>query len=291
MAAWSMTGMGYGRIVEGDIQVEAEVRSVNRKQFDLELSGAMEVLRLEPVWRGMIQQRISRGRVQCQIRVSSLTGGETGYDAAVLRGAVHELRALAETLDVPFDMRLEGLLALPGATRSRAAELSPEQLEHGGRAALTMALDAWQTMREQEGSALATDLLTRLARLADLRDEIVVRAPTVPQHYCELLRKRIAALGVSVEVDDVALAREVAICADRCDISEEMTRLASHLVHFRGLLADAKPMGRQCDFLCQEMHREVNTTGSKANDAEISRRVIEMKAIIEAIREQVQNLE
>ena len=291
MAAMSMTGMGRASAAERGVRVDAELRCVNRKQFDFDLSAPSEVAAFDRRWREIVQQGISRGRVQCQIRVAFADGGETSYDVEAVRRKVAELQALAAQAGVPCDIGLASLVAMPGMTRTPASGLEPEALERLVAAALRQAVASLNGMRAAEGAALATDLFGRIAALETNRREMAALAPQVPQRYQEALKRRVAELGVSLVDGEAVLAREVALCADRCDISEELTRLDAHLHHFLALLDSTEPAGRQLDFLCQEMHREVNTAGSKAGDAAIARLVIEMKAGIEAIREQVQNLE
>lgn len=291
MAAMSMTGMGRASVAEAGVRVEVELRSVNRKQFDFDLSAQAEVAAFDRRWREIVQQGVSRGRVQCQIRMAFADGGETTYDVEAVRRKAAELQALAAQAGVPCDIGLASLLAMPGMTRTPASGLEPEALERLVATALRQAVASLNGMRAAEGAALAADLFGRIAALESRRREMAGLAPQVPQRHQEALKRRVAELGVSLVDGDAALAREVALCADRCDISEELTRLDAHLRHFLALLDSAESAGRQLDFLCQEMHREVNTAGSKAGDAAIARLVIEMKAFIEAIREQVQNLE
>lgn len=291
MAAMSMTGMGRASVAEAGVRVDVELRCVNRKQFDFDLSAPPEVGAFDRRWREIVQHGISRGRIQCQIRVSFADGGETFYDVKAIRRKASELQTLAEQVGVPFDIGLASLMAMPGMTRTAASGLAPEALERLVADALRGAVASLNGMRAAEGAALAADLFGRLEALETRRQEMAALAPQVPRRYQEALLRRVAELGVSLVDGDAALAREVALCADRCDISEELTRLDAHRHHFLSLLDSSEPSGRQLDFLCQEMHREVNTAGSKAGDAAIAKLVIEMKAIIEAIREQVQNLE
>ena len=291
MAAKSMTGMGRGSATEAGVRVEAELRSVNRKQFDFDLSAPAEVAASERRWSGIVQEGVSRGRVQCQIRVAFAEGGDVAYDVEAIRRKAAALREVAEQAGVPYDIGLASLVAMPGMARTPASGLAPDALERLVTTALRQAAASLDGMRAAEGAALAADLFGRVAALEAKRREIAALAPQVPLRYQEALKRRVAELGAPLVDGDAALAREVALCADRCDVSEELTRLDAHLRHFLALLDAPEPVGRQLDFLCQELHREVNTCGSKAGDAAIARIVIEMKAGIEAIREQVQNLE
>jgi uncharacterized protein (TIGR00255 family) len=157
--------------------------------------------------------------------------------------------------------------------------------------ALTQALDALAAMRAAEGAVLAADLRARLVRLADVLPALRERAPGITADYRVALLKRLEGVSLRLPADDPSLLREIALFADRCDISEEITRLASHFAQAHDLLASPEPCGRALDFLCQELFREINTIGAKANDATLAKLVIAFKADLEAFREQVHNVE
>jgi uncharacterized protein (TIGR00255 family) len=205
---------------------------------------------------------------------------------------VGALRAAAEKLGLADDLTASALLRLPDVLRPRVMPDDPLELWPQIDRAAQAALESLDVMRRREGQALEQDLRTRFAALERLSKEIMSLAPAVPASYKAVLEKRLAELlGPGCVADPALLAREVAVFADRCDVSEEMTRLASHFAQVDKVLDASGACGRTLDFLCQELFREINTTGSKANDAEISRLVIEFKAGLEAAREQVQNVE
>ncbi len=291
MAAISMTGFGSGG-AEGDgVRVEVEIVAVNRKQFDFLFAAPPEVGAFERVCRERVSQRISRGRIQMQVSVRAVDGSSGRWDLEAVRAQVDDLRRLAREVGLSEAVTLRDLLGLPDFNRAASRRFDPAVLERLLMDALAVSLERLCEMRRIEGAALAVDLRNRLDALRAHRDDVAAAAAEVPRRHQEILRRRIAELGVTVAIDDPVLAREVALCADRSDVTEELTRLTAHVDHVLAVLAGAEPCGRKLDFLCQEMHREVNTIGSKAGDASIAAVVIEMKALVETIREQVQNLE
>ena len=291
MSAISMTGFGRGSAESGGVRIEVELNTVNRKQFDFSLMIPQDLASLERLCRERVNARISRGRVQCQIKVSFIGSEDVGYDVEAIRRQAAKLAKLSELTGVPNDMGLSEMLKMPELMQSAATRLKADEVWPIVESALNAAVASLAGMRATEGAALAKDLSTRIESLEKKRLAIAELAPTVPKRYREALMRRVEELGVSLPVDDASLAREVALCADRCDISEELTRLHAHFEHFVSLFNLPEPCGRPLDFLCQEMNREVNTIGSKATDTEITRTVIDMKSGIEAVREQVQNLE
>lgn len=291
MAAISMTGFGRGCAESDGVRVEVELASVNRKQFDFSFSAPSALSPFESKCRDAVNGRVTRGRVQFQATVSSTDAEGTGYDIEAIKLKASQMQKLADLTGLPNDLTLSAILAMPDVALSTARRLSDDALWAVLNKALAVAIDALCAMRRTEGEALAKDLAKRVTSLRNHRDHVAVLAPEVPKRYQELLIKRIADLGVTLPVDDASLAREIALCAERWDVAEELTRLETHFDHFTALMDSSEPCGRQLDFLCQEMNREVNTIGSKANDAGIASTVIEMKSMVEAIREQVQNLE
>lgn len=291
MATISMTGYGFGTAESGGVRVDVELNSVNRKQFDFALSVSPELAFSERSCRELVQKHISRGRVQCQIKTAFHDGGDTEYDVEAIKLKAAQMARLAEVTGVENDIALSDILAMPNMTMSAAGRLSRGEMQMLIVRALELALASLSKMKATEGASLGKDIASRIEDIRAMRAQVAAWAPEVPRRYQETLMRRIAELGSPLPEGDVSLAREVALCADRCDISEELTRLDTHLDHFMALLASAGPCGRPLDFLCQEINREVNTVGSKANDARIAGTVIDMKSALEAVREQVQNLE
>ena len=296
MAIRSMTGFGRGEAEENGRGVTVELSAVNRKQFDCSLSLPRELSSLDTRIQTLIRTRVSRGYVKGVVTVATSVG-EAGGNAAgwgpeVIGKHLTALRDLAKRLGLADDLTASSLLCLPDLLRG-AAPLEPEKMWPLVERAGTLALKSLDTMRHREGAALEHDLRKRLTVLEKTAEQIAARAPMVPVTYQTLLTKRLGELlgEEGTAVDAALVAREVAVFADRCDVSEELTRLGSHFAQVVKTLDSGGTCGRTLDFLCQELFREINTTGSKANDAEISRHVIAFKAALEAMREQVQNIE
>lgn len=293
MTLVSMTGFGRGEAAGSGMCVEVELSSVNRKQFDLHVNLPRSLSAMEAQVHREVHRAISRGHVTCSVKVGlSDCSGERSVqlnDALAAR-YVQRLRQTARALDLRDDLSARTLALLPDVLRYEAVPASTEELWPLTRQALQQALTTLLKMKQQEGAALQKDIARRLRKLAALLNRIRKRSPRVPAAYRKALHQRIANAGVSLPDPD-ALAREVALFADRCDVAEEVTRLDSHFDQAADLMAAAEPVGRALDFLCQEMFREINTIGSKANDAAIIRQVIQFKAELERVREQVQNVE
>jgi uncharacterized protein (TIGR00255 family) len=217
--------------------------------------------------------------------------GAVRLDLERAAGYVEALRAASKALKLSGDVPVEALLRLPDVMLCEDVAQDSERVWPPLRQALGQALEQLQQMRAAEGEALASDIRKRFARLRKLAAQVAKRAPSVVRSYRQALEARIAAMKLADGPAPEQIAREVALFADRCDISEELVRLGSHFDQVDVLVGKAEPVGRAFDFLCQEILREINTIGSKANDARLSQLVIQMKAEQEAIREQVQNVE
>jgi uncharacterized protein (TIGR00255 family) len=295
MSLMSMTGRGTGAGAGRLARVEAELSSVNRKQLDVNVGLPRCLASFESQVQEKVQRALSRGRVTGEIRVTWAAAAQVAgvrVDEGLARANVVALRTAAKKLGLPDDLKASALLSLPEVVvfEHRAADI--EALWPLVEKALDAALASLQSMRKKEGAALGRDLRARLKQLATLAREIGTRAPAVAETYRANLLKRIGELlpGADLAGDERVL-KEIALFADRSDITEERVRLDSHLKQADGLLKTGGVTGRALDFLVQEMGREINTIGSKANDAEITRRVIAFKTELERIREQVQNIE
>ena len=295
MSLMSMTGRGTGAAAGRLARVEVALSSVNRKQLDVGVGLPRFMASFESRVQEQIQRALSRGRVTGEIHVTwaeSAPASRMRVDAGRARAHVAALRSAAKKLGLPDDLKATALLALPEVMVSgpRAADL--EALWPVVAQALDAAVAGLQAMRKKEGSALGRDLRARVKRLAALAREIGARAPAIAEAYRANLLKRIgAALPGTDLAGDERVLKEIALFADRSDLTEEQVRLSSHLRQADDLLKTGGVAGRTLDFLVQEMGREINTIGSKANDGEITRRVIAFKTELERIREQVQNIE
>lgn len=286
----SMTGHGRAVAEASGRRVTVEVRAVNHRFFDVKLRAPPLDPAVEDRITQAIRKRAERGSFSVTIRDDALGGGGgVRVDLAHARsvaGALDELRA-ALGLEEPVTLAL--VAAQPGVLQTGEPSHDPEAI----LAALDAALEELVAMRRREGAALGADLRARLDRLEALAREVEELAAAAPDEWRRRLEERLARLlqPTGMTLDEQRLAQEVAVLADRLDVTEELVRLRSHLEQARALVAEDAPVGRRLDFLVQELGREINTIGSKSQSAEIARRVVEAKAELERIREQVQNVE
>ncbi len=286
---YSMTGFGRASTSCANTTITIEIATVNRKQFDASINLPRELLAFDAPLQAKLKQIISRGAIKVNVTIAQTA---TEANTETVKPAIDRIQALAKSLGIDATLTLRDLLSIPEVTRSSSSLAPTPELYAQIEETLHAATDALQTMRAHEGAAMAQDLQNRLTQLAAIQDQIQQITPTLPALYKETLQKRITELlPQSVSLDPEALAKEVALFADKCDVTEEMTRLKAHFDHAQKIFADDKPCGRPLDFLCQEMFREINTTGSKANNATIAHHVIAFKALLETFREQVQNIE
>jgi uncharacterized protein (TIGR00255 family) len=288
----SMTGYGRGAAPLGSNTLTVQVSSVNRKTLDLAIRLPVEWESLEAMVGEQVRKVASRGRVSVVVELTGEKGaGEIVWDEAEIGAVLDRLSDLADARGLSF----QPTPALRGAianSRRRTAELPPaEDAVPAVKAALTEALRGFVAMRAKEGEALLIDFLTRLNTLRTHLDAIVARAPQVTVGYREQLLTRLRQAGLELDVNDERVLKEIALFADRCDVTEELTRLRSHLDQFTTVIKSAGEIGRKSEFILQEIGREVNTIGSKANDLPIARAVIELKNEIERVREQMANVE
>lgn len=294
MALNSMTGFGRGEAEAGGVRVCVELIAVNRKQFDLRLNMPRTLAVLEPRAQKLVGAAILRGSVTANVSVvwsDSAKRGTVRLDLERAAGYVEALRAAGKALKLAGDVPVEALLRLPDVMVCEDVTQDSERVWPVLQQALSQALAQLGQMRAAEGRALALDIRKRFTRLRKLAAQVARRAPGVVRAYRQTLDARIAAMKLVDGPAPEQIAREVALFADRCDISEELVRLGSHFDQVDVLVEKKEPVGRAFDFLCQEILREINTIGSKANDAQLSQRVIQMKAEQESIREQIQNVE
>lgn len=267
---------------------------MNRKQLEVAPSLPRELAELDAGVRNLVTAVVSRGRVNVVVRSESLTEASANVVRVdhVLAQQYHEaLKALAQKLELPTELTLPDLMRLPGIIGLQEAETSAEQAWPLIEEALTAALKQMNAMRDAEGTHLREEMETRMAQIESLLAAIREKALTVPETQRKVLRQRLEDAGLPLPLDDERLVKEIALFADRTDISEELSRAASHVKQFRAYLASAEPVGRSLDFLLQEFFREFNTMGSKCNNAEIAHHVVTAKTELEKIREQTQNIE
>jgi uncharacterized protein (TIGR00255 family) len=291
----SMTGYGRGECTAKGARITVELNSVNRKQAEVSLSVPAELESIESDLRDLILASVSRGRVSGRV-VLQYAGASRASAVAVnetqAKAYRRELSKLAKSLKIPDNLSLDSILRLPGVLESAQPTLDAKAFRAPIKRALGQALEGLLSMREKEGGNLGRDLAKRLAKLRRIVKRVAKLAPDVLKHHRERLIERLKKANVDVpDMDDDRLLREIVYYTDRTDITEELTRLDSHFVQLEECLSDVVPVGRKLDFLAQEMFREINTIGSKANDANISSEVVTLKTELEKIREQVQNVE
>ncbi len=290
----SMTGYGRGECSENGFKFSVELNSVNRKQSDISINMPKELIELEPRIRDEINAHLSRGRINVVVAFHRSSGdgaGQVELDTELAGAYAKAIARLQKQLKIEGPVTMDTILRAPGVMKLSESAVDIEAVWPCVERALKRALAQLIKMREKEGKHLANDLSDRLGLLEEGLRQIRAVAPEAVKRYREQLLARIKEAGIEVPVDDERLVKEVVFFADRCDITEELTRLESHFSQFRSHLKSTEPVGRTLDFLSQEMNREWNTIGSKANAVEISQVVVRMKAELEKIREQVQNIE
>src|SRR5256885_1861361 len=289
----SMTGYGRGETDHNGTKFSVELNSVNRKQSDIVVNLPRDLAELEPRIRQTINESISRGRTN--VVVSYHNGSSRPRNLALdvdLARSYHEaMRALQKDLDAPGEITIGAILQAPGVMRTPEEVIDSNTAWPAVESALGAALGDLIKMREREGKHLAKDLIRRLKAMRKQLKEIRSLHPDVVKKYRAALLERIQKAGVPISSDDERLIKEITFFADRADVSEELTRVESHLAQFAHHLRRHESVGRTLEFITQEIFRELNTLGAKANDAAISQRVVICKAELEKIREQIQNLE
>ncbi len=288
----SMTGFGRGEATTTTFHVEVEASSVNRKQAEVAINLPRGLAELEPILRKKTLSHFSRGRVNLAIKLTTLDPNASSLTIDTAKAQALKLAFDQLSLDLGQNFELTTQDFLRQADQFFLEKGYDLQLVLPAvEPALTQALTALTLARGEEGQALKTDLIQRLATLQNLTEQVTTIAPTVPVRQRELLTQRLKEANLEIDPNDERVLKEIALFCDRCDISEELTRLAAHFQKFTELLTTTDPVGRPLDFLCQELNREFNTIGSKANNSEIAHHIVNAKTELEKIREQVQNIE
>ena len=291
----SMTGYG---VAEQELplgKVAVEVRSLNHKYLDIALKLPRGFFTLEPKIRDLVQKRVSRGRVDLTVRVDPTSSTIPRYRLAADTGLAGEYLRLLNSIKEQYGLKGEVSIDHLAGVREIISFLEvTDNTELSGEGVITVteqALEGLDKSRQKEGAVLEADLRGRLGEVQRLAEEITGRAPLVVDAYRERLRERVRALLEGSDFDERRFHQEVAYFAERSDISEEVTRMESHLRQFESKITEEGPAGKGLDFLLQEMNREANTVGAKCTDADIAHKVIELKSELDKMREQVQNIE
>ena len=289
----SMTGFGAAELNTSAGRYTVEIRSLNHRFLEVLLRLPRELSPLEDRVRALVQARVLRGRVEVAIirenhgkRVRAVK-----IDVDLAKTFISALNDLKQALELSGTPDLSMLVGLPDMVKIEEQREDLEESWPAVAAGVTQAMDRLVGMRGTEGARLAQDLETRLDRLRERADEVERRAPHVVREYAARLTRRIGELAGGHPVEEGRIATEVAVFADRCDITEEVTRFRSHLVQMRETIQGEGAVGRTLEFIVQELGREANTMGSKANDLDITRTVIAIKGELESLREQIQNVE
>ena len=289
-----MTGYGTGSCQNDDLTITAEVRTVNHRFLDLHVRVPKEYAFLESEIQRVVRSRLARGRVDVSVGVSGTRGASRLVDASAARGYLEAARSLRQEFGLRDELGLDALLLLPGVIVDRETfdpkAADPALLELA-TACVRGAVDEVVCMREKEGRALRDDLLGHVEGLGSAVSGIRALAAAIPEEHRVRLQERLAQLDASAAVDPQRLAQEVALLAERSDIAEELSRLESHISQFTGWAREGGEVGKKMEFLLQEMQREVTTILSKAGSLEVTRLGVALKAELEKLREQVQNVE
>ena len=287
----SMTGYGRATAALGTQTLTVQVNSVNRKGLDLTMQLPEEWQPFESASGDAVRKVALRGKVHVAVEVAGHGHAAVEWDEAAVAGVLEQLGRLAAARGVPFEPTGELLWQIANAQRTGNKLPADEATGTILFKALDEALRGFSAMRAKEGQALLTDFLTRLEKLKTAMETIAQRAPRVTAVYREQLHQRLRQAGLELDVNDERVLKEVALFADRCDVTEEITRLRSHFKQLQDLLCSKGEIGRKTEFILQEIGREIHTIGSKANDLAISQQVIEFKNELERVREQIANVE
>ena len=288
----SMTGYGRGQSGTNGTQFSVELNSVNRKQSDVAVTLPRDLAELEPRVRDLINSEVSRGRLNVVIAChAGPSAQKAAIDSGLARTYFQAMRELQAELGAGGEVSIDTVLRAPGVVRVPEEQISLAEAWPHIEAALKEALMNLVSMRELEGKNLAKDLIHRLKTVRECLRKIRELHPNVLMKFRQSLQERIQKVGLELPIDDERIVKEVIFFADKSDITEELTRLESHFTQFAHHLRKNEPVGRTLEFMTQEIARELNTLGSKANDVEISQLVVTCKAEMEKIREQIQNIE
>ena len=289
----SMTGYGRSQVVVDGWEILIELRAVNHRYLDVNVKAPRSYGFLEDVLKKAAGSHISRGKVDIFVSITSLGTQETAImlNKELARGYLDALQELRDCFQLHDDISVMGIARMPDVLVSERVAIDIEALTQAVLQVFQQAVQEFDTMREREGSKLAADVSSRMDTILGLVAEVEKRSPERVFAYRERLEKRMNEILADMTVDPQRIVTEAAIFADKTAVDEETVRLRSHLHQLALMLEETKPIGRKLDFLVQEMNREANTIGSKANDIAMSNLVISLKAEIEKIREQIQNIE
>ena len=289
----SMTGYGRNREISGGRDIQMEVKSVNSRYLDASVRTGRLYSALEEKLKKLAASYISRGKVEMSLTIESVGGVKTNLliNREFVESYVRLLRELQEEYDLGGDVTVQTVASKPDTFLQTTPDEDMNEVWAAVEPIAKKAFESFLAMRRAEGERMAADILSHLNALEAIRQQIAEKVPQVVKESNERMIARVRELLGQVPMDESRLLTECAVYADKADISEELARLDSHFKQFRAMLEEEGPIGRQLDFLTQEINRECNTIGSKSSDTGFAKLVIEAKSEIEKIREQIQNIE
>lgn len=291
----SMTGFGRGEYCDEKRNVTVEIKSVNHRYLDLSVRTSRKYPFVEDAVKNAVKEVVKRGKVDISVSVENLKDDdvEITLNEGLALSYKENIERIAEICNLPVEVKISQIASMNDVLKTSAKVEDEDELMSSIISATKSAVANLDSMRKIEGESLAKDILSRGDFIREIKNEIAERADVVPKAYAAKLKDRIAnLLEGAVEIPEDRIMVEAAIFADKCNVDEELTRLDSHLDQLATIITESEnPEGKKLDFLIQEMNREANTTGSKANDIQITNKVILLKAEIEKVREQVQNIE
>lgn len=291
MSIMSMTGFGSGKAEVNGVSIYAEISTVNRKQLEIRFSLPREFNSFENDLRKLLQGFLSRGQISVRISKSSGSGtAAAGINRDRVQSLITAARELGKEFGVNGELTMAQLLTMPGVFEESSEEVS-EEVRNAAMQALESAAKALNSMRSAEGESLKNELAERLSLLESMHLQLAGEVKNVEQVIKDRLLEKLAKSDLPVDVNDERFLKEMLYYADKSDVTEELTRLASHFAQFRGFLDGAEGGGRSMDFLVQEMFREITTLGNKAGSGNVANVVVKFKTELEKIREQIQNVQ
>lgn len=290
---YSMTGYGKGNAVLNGKDITVEIKSVNHRYFEYSSRMSRFFSFLEDKIKKQINESVSRGKVEVSLLIKQVENSDTVVEADVnlAKSYFEALCAISNELNLPEPEDVVSIARFEGVLTQNKSEEDAEQLAEDVKTVVALALDEFLKMKAVEGQKLYDDVMSRLAAIEDIVTEIETIAPLRTQKYQERLYQKLQTILQDTQIDSQRILTEAAIFADKVAVDEETVRLRSHIAQYRDILNGDARQGRKLDFLTQELNRETNTIGSKSNDLEVTRKVVEIKSEIEKIREQIQNME
>lgn len=291
----SMTGFGRCRTVLHGREISVEIKSVNHRFFEFSCRTPKGYGFLDDKLKTLVNSRVSRGKIDMFVTVGTAedTPAEVKINHSLVSGYINAMKEISETYGIENDMTVTALSRFPDVYTVSKAEENEEEITADVLEAANTALDSFIAMREAEGEKMKADISGRARVILDIVDEIDERSPQTVKEYEERLLDRInrTLLDYNINIDEQRVLTEVSVFADKVAVAEETVRLRSHFSQLSKIMESQKPIGREIDFIIQEMNREANTIGSKVQDAEIAHKVVKIKSEIEKMREQIQNIE